>query len=211
MIASANDILLFAMLIGGVTAFLLAVLFAWTVLAPLKALTRTAEALERGDLNQRVRVSGSGELALLGHVFNTMAASLQRGEQLRRSMVNDIAHELRTPLATIQANLDALQDGLMELRPGWIASLQQEVQICIEDTGEGIAASPLPYLFERFYRVDASRSRQTGGTGLGLAMVKQFVQAHGGQVTVESSPGCGARFCFTLPLTPSLLQAAGGK
>jgi signal transduction histidine kinase len=77
------------------------------------------------------------------------------------------------------------------------------VKISIRDTGVGIVPEHLPYLFERFYRADASRARATGGTGLGLAVVKQMVQAHGGQVTVESQPGKGSCFMFTLPAISS--------
>ena len=75
-----------------------------------------------------------------------------------------------------------------------------EVRVSVQDTGEGIAAEHLRDIFERFYRADASRARATGGTGLGLAIVKQMVQAHGGRVEVESQPGQGACFMFTLPL-----------
>lgn len=76
-----------------------------------------------------------------------------------------------------------------------------ETVICVQDAGEGISEQHLPYIFERFYRADPSRSRETGGTGLGLAIVKQMVQAHGGYVSVESQPGQGSCFSFTLPIT----------
>jgi two-component system, OmpR family, sensor histidine kinase BaeS len=71
--------------------------------------------------------------------------------------------------------------------------------IQVIDKGPGIAADQLPHLFERFYRVDASRSRHTGGAGLGLSIVKQLVLAHGGRVWAESTPGQGSTFSFTLP------------
>ncbi len=74
------------------------------------------------------------------------------------------------------------------------------VEITVRDSGCGIAAEHLPYVFERFYRADQARARATGGAGLGLAIVKQLVEAHGGQVRVESRPGGGATFAFTLPL-----------
>jgi signal transduction histidine kinase len=77
------------------------------------------------------------------------------------------------------------------------------VRISVRDSGAGIAPEHLPYLFERFYRADASRSRATGGSGLGLAIAKQVVQAHGGQITVESQPGQGSCFTFTLPVALS--------
>jgi len=72
------------------------------------------------------------------------------------------------------------------------------VQIAVADTGIGIPPKDLPRLFERFYRVDAARSREQGGTGLGLSIVKHLVQLHGGTVAVESTPGKGSTFSFTL-------------
>jgi signal transduction histidine kinase len=79
-------------------------------------------------------------------------------------------------------------------------SLNGEVLVSVDDTGEGIEERHLPYIFERFYRADASRSRATGGIGLGLAIVKQVVEAHGGQVEAESAPGRGSSFTFSLPV-----------
>jgi signal transduction histidine kinase len=76
----------------------------------------------------------------------------------------------------------------------------QEVEVRVQDTGVGIAAEHLPYLFKRFYRADPSRARATGGTGLGLAIVEQLVHAHGGHVAVESQAGHGTCFTFTLPI-----------
>ena len=69
----------------------------------------------------------------------------------------------------------------------------------VADTGEGIPAAELPHVFERFHRVDRSRTRATGGAGLGLAVVKQIVEAHGGTVWVSSTPGAGSVFGFALP------------
>jgi signal transduction histidine kinase len=74
-----------------------------------------------------------------------------------------------------------------------------EAVIQVVDRGVGIAADQLPHIFERFYRVDPSRSRHTGGAGLGLSIVKQLVLAHGGRVWAESTPGQGSTFSFTLP------------
>lgn len=73
------------------------------------------------------------------------------------------------------------------------------VEVCVQDDGPGIPAEARARVFERFYRVDKARSREQGGTGLGLAIVKHVVQAHGGDVRVESEPGHGAAFYFTLP------------
>ena len=71
------------------------------------------------------------------------------------------------------------------------------VEVC--DDGEGIRAEDLPRVFERFYRGEKSRSRETGGSGLGLTIVKGIVEAHGGDVGIESQPGAGTRVWFSLP------------
>jgi len=71
-----------------------------------------------------------------------------------------------------------------------------EVQASVADTGTGIDAGELPLIFSRFYRADKSRSRETGGAGLGLAIAKGFVEAHGGKIWVESQLGSGSRFIF---------------
>jgi two-component system phosphate regulon sensor histidine kinase PhoR len=75
------------------------------------------------------------------------------------------------------------------------------VRVTVSDDGPGIEAHHLPRLFERFYRCDPGRSRAMGGTGLGLSIVKHLVEAMGGTVQVESTPGQGSRFSFTLPVT----------
>jgi two-component system phosphate regulon sensor histidine kinase PhoR len=74
------------------------------------------------------------------------------------------------------------------------------VEFFVRDTGLGIPADEQARLFERFYRVDKARSRELGGTGLGLAIVKHLVRAHGGEVRVESEPGRGSTFYFTMPV-----------
>ena len=69
----------------------------------------------------------------------------------------------------------------------------------VRDSGEGISAEDLPHVFEQFYRGEKSRSRTTGGSGLGLAIAKSIVEAHGGQIHVQSEVGQGTRFLLTLP------------
>jgi two-component system phosphate regulon sensor histidine kinase PhoR len=73
------------------------------------------------------------------------------------------------------------------------------VEITVRDTGVGIPSTDLPRITERFYRVDRTRSREVGGTGLGLAIVKHLVQAHGGELRIESALGSGTAVSFTLP------------
>ena len=75
-----------------------------------------------------------------------------------------------------------------------------QVEISVEDTGIGIPAEDLERIFERFYRVDAARSRALGSTGSGISIVKHLVRALDGDVHVESEPGKGSRFSFTVPV-----------
>jgi two-component system sensor histidine kinase SenX3 len=81
-----------------------------------------------------------------------------------------------------------------------LETVDGEVVLRISDTGEGIPTRDLGRVFERFYRVDAARSRSTGGTGLGLAIVKHVVESHGGEVSVESELGRGSVFTVRLPV-----------
>ena len=75
-----------------------------------------------------------------------------------------------------------------------------EISIGFRDNGPGIPLQDQEHLFERFYRVGGDRARQTGGSGLGLSIVKNVVQAHGGRVTLESNPGAGSLFTIFLPV-----------
>lgn len=85
-------------------------------------------------------------------------------------------------------------------------NLGNEVQVDICDTGEGVPAGEGMRVFERFYRADRSRSRDSGGAGLGLSIAKGLVEAHGGRIWVQNNPDRGATFSFTLPLEPVPLR-----
>ena len=87
-----------------------------------------------------------------------------------------------------------------ELRDG-------QVLVSVRDTGTGIAPEDLPHIFERFYRADRSRARSTGGSGLGLTISKQIIEAHGGQIWAQSWLGAGSTFAFSLPLSPQIFSA----
>jgi signal transduction histidine kinase len=104
------------------------------------------------------------------------------GQVLRNLLSNAMAHTPQGGEITVSARAE---DGM--------------ISAAVSDTGEGIPADALPYVFDRFYRADKSRARETGGAGLGLAIVKQLVVAHGGTVSVASEPGRGSTFTFTLP------------
>ncbi len=106
-----------------------------------------------------------------------------------------------------QAVVNLLDNAIKYSPPGSSVQLSArkaggETVVEVSDNGPGISKKHLPRLFERFYRVDAARSRQMGGTGLGLAIVKHIVQVHGGHVSVESTPGKGSSFRIHLPLPP---------
>lgn len=295
-----------SLLLGGSLAIGIALLLTLglsrRMMSPVGALAKASRRLGHGDLSQRVKVQGEGEVAALAQAFNSMAADLEYAEQLRRNMVADVAHELRTPLSNIQGYLEAIRDGMIKPDADAICSLDEEtrllsqlvnelqelslaeagelklvyqtedianlvkqtvsswqpqlmakeislsldlpgnlppvnidwqrvnevlhnilenavahtpkggtitvaagekgkwVEVSVCDTGEGIPAEDLPHIFERFYRVDKSRARATGGSGLGLTIAKRLIEAHGGTITVESKLGEGSRFSFTLPV-----------
>jgi signal transduction histidine kinase len=300
--ASINRFLLIGGSLAIAIALVLTFILSRRVTSPIRTLARAARRLGRGDLSQRVQIQGKGEVAELAQAFDSMAANLEHAEQLRRNMVADVAHELRTPLSNIQGYLEAIRDRVMKPNTATIRSLNEEaallsrlvnelqelslveagelklayqtedvvrlvrqavvpwqpkisakeislsldlpdglplvkidwqrinqvlhnllenavahtprggsinvaaatlgdrVEVSVRDTGEGIPAEDLPNIFERFYRVDKSRARGTGGSGLGLTIAKRLVEAHGGQITVESKLGKGTSFSFTLPV-----------
>jgi signal transduction histidine kinase len=313
MFASEHDLLLATVLLlfaGGI-AMSVGYFLSAALTDRIVTLNQAAQEIARGELSVRVPVKGNDEMASLARTFNEMAAQLQAAErkqreveELRRNLIAWAGHDLRTPLASIRAIVEALADGVvedpgtvdrylftaqreirslslliddlfelaqleagglpLELSPNSLSDLisdtvesfselaarqgvalegnagpgidpvmmdaQQigrvlsnlvgnalrhtpaggEVQVQarrmvegvtveVHDTGEGIDAEDLPHIFDRFYRGEKSRSRATGGAGLGLAIAKGIVEAHGGQIGVESTGDQGTRFYFTLP------------
>jgi signal transduction histidine kinase len=258
-----NRFLIWGGLLAIAIAFLVTFFLSRRIAAPVKALTLAARRLGQGDLSQRVEFKDKGEIGELAGAFNSMAVDLERVEQLRRNMVADAAHELRTPLSNIRGYLEAIRDGIKKPNADTIHSLDEEatllsrlvddlqvsvdlpdklppvnidsyrisqvlrnllenalahttrgdaitvsarqkdnyLEVAVADTGEGIAAEDLPNIFERFYRVDKSRARATGGSGLGLTIARRLVEAHGGRIEAQSEPGKGSRFSFTLPIS----------
>ena len=128
-ISSVNQSVLIAILAAGLVAIVLTLIFSRSILSPIDELTSAAQKMEHGDLSQRVRVKSKGEMGDLAQAFNAMADSLQQVEQLRRNMVTDVAHELRTPLSNLRGYLEAIQDGVLAPTPENIASLHQEVMV----------------------------------------------------------------------------------
>lgn len=161
----------------------------------------------------------------------TNVADLMKRAQADAATVSDARHALHFEAggdAQVAGNEAELHSALGNLvvnavrytPPGGRIDVQWSVRgdgwgmLRVNDTGIGIAPEHLPRLTERFYRVDGSRSRDTGGTGLGLSIVKHVVQRHGGEIDIRSEPGRGS--CFTLLLPPSRVRlrhagpAAGG-
>ncbi len=128
-IASINRSLFLAIGMAGLIAVALTLALSRGILQRVRALTRTVQKMERGDLNQRVDNGAQDEIGKLAHAFNAMADSLARVEQLRRNMVSDVAHELRTPLSNIRGYLEALQDGLVQPTHETIDSLFEEAML----------------------------------------------------------------------------------
>jgi signal transduction histidine kinase len=101
--------------ITGLVGLGMAIILGYFLYKPIRELERAATRLAKGDLTQRVSETGPAETATLGKAFNSMAGELEKADQNRRSMTADIAHELRTPLAVQQANLEAMLDGVYPL------------------------------------------------------------------------------------------------
>ena len=313
MFTSQHDLLLATVLLffaSGI-AIALGLFFSNTLTERIRMLDQAAQAITRGNLNERVSDPGRDELGTLAHTFNEMTAQLQAAEQkqreldtLRRDLIAWVSHDLQTPLASIRAVVEALADGMVEdpqtvqrylhttqrdirslsamiddlfqmaqldaggmplnreygslsdlisdtlesfselaarqevslagqVSPGvdpvfmdtprigrvlnnlignalrhtpaggkvqvQVSPHEREVIVEISDTGEGIPQEDMPYVFERFYRGDKSRNRATGGAGLGLAIVRGIVEAHGGRIIVESQVEQGTKFQFSLP------------
>lgn len=296
-----------AIVVIALAASLLAAGLSWplahVLVKPVRRLAEGARALAAGRLATRVAEGGRDELGDLARDFNHLAHTLERNEAARRHWMADIAHELRTPLAVLRAELEALQDGVRPLGPEAVASLAADVerlgrlvedlhQLSMSDLGAldyrkrevdalallrddvealageferrglavevsdpgtpvhlqadpdrlsqlfrnllqnslrytdaggrlaisverraesvvfrfddsppGVPAEVLGRLFERFYRVEGSRNRAHGGAGLGLAICRNIVEAHGGQIEAAASPLGGLRVDVTLPVS----------
>lgn len=287
---------------AGVAAAGVALLLARGITRPIQRMVAVTRRIAAGDYQQRVTVDTQDEMGQLAQALNEMAAGLERVERLRRELVGNVAHELRTPLAGLEGYLEGLADGVFAPTPDTLARMRAEtarlrrlvedltelsqlesgrwrlerrpvqmarvvesieavqrpqferagvglevavaaglppvlgdadrlgqvltnllanalrftppggrvsieaqgeseaVRLAVADTGSGIAAEDLPHIFERFYRADRARAQATGGSGIGLAIVKHIVEAHGGTVAVLSVPGQGSRFEIRLPL-----------
>lgn len=127
----------------------------------------------------------------------------ERDSRVTLSCDAGLTASINSPLFE-QALVNLIDNAIKYSEPGSEVDVEAEregagVVIRVRDTGPGIPPEHIPRLFERFYRVDKARSREAGGTGLGLAIVKHIIQAHGGRVSVQSTPGAGSVFAIHLP------------
>lgn len=287
------------LLITAVVSFLLA----RHLLSPIRQLTEGTQALTSRKFGSRIVVRSQDELGQLAADFNFMAQTLEKYEQMRRQWMTDIAHELRTPLAVLQGEIEAMLDGVRQVSLGRLESLHAEIfhlgnivndlhelslaetralpfrkepvnpvrvleevlesfetrlaqrrirviddlgadreitllgdaarlnqlfvnllencvrycdspgalairqkregeswTLCIEDSGPGVPEACVDHLFDRFYRVDKSRSRAMGGSGLGLSICKSIVETLGGDIRACNAPSGGLRIEMTFLL-----------
>jgi len=296
-----------SMLISLIIAILIGVLTSLLVSRqlgiPIKKITRASREITEGNLSVRTDTKTHiKEIYDLAHSINYLASSLQKQESLRKRLTSDMAHEIRTPIATVKSHIEAFLDGIWEATPDKIKTCHDEINrlsslvenledinrlqkanhildkttfnlteelrriidsiipqfnkknlklnfqskvnlnvfmdkgkfkqimynllsnafkysyeggtvnvdayvenknliIKVQDFGMGISPTDLPHIFEHLYRGDPSRTRTTGGSGIGLTITKTLVEAHGGRIVAESDKEKGTVFTVTFPLS----------
>lgn len=299
-IKTLNKILLGVGIASLFFAVLLGLLMAKMLSSPISRVVKAAQNIANGFFDNRItEKSETTEIDLLISTINDLTETLENQKNLRKRMSADIAHELRTPLATLQSHLEAMIDGIwkpsierlescheesirinrlvgdlenlaeyesenyklskvkydiydqvkkimynfqadfknkgvninlngkrefvfadkdkisqvminlisnsLKYTPKdgnveiIIGKSDKEIIIKVKDTGRGISSEDIPYIFERFYRVDKSRNRLTGGAGIGLTIAKAIVNFHKGNIAVKSNLGKGTEFTVLLP------------
>ncbi len=165
-----------SLILAGASSVALAVLAAFflarRILRPVNALTSAAQRMRSGDLSVRVPARGRDELAELARSFNSMADAMAHTEELRRNLVSDVAHELRTPLASIRCQLEAMQDGLTEPGPEAINSIHDEamqLNRLVEDLQELASADAAQFSLNLHDISLKDQAEQVGHSLKGLA------------------------------------------
>ncbi|MFO7731782.1 MAG: ATP-binding protein, partial [Spirochaetia bacterium] len=301
--AALNEVMLIAASGALLAAVIISSFVAWRIVFPIRSMIKTVVQIADGDYRQRARFLWDDELGELAKNFNRMAETLHSTENRRIELIGNVAHELRTPLASMRSLMEGIIDGVLPADFSTYSAVQTELTrlqrlvgdlenlsqaesgqiklnlqefdlndlveqvalrlkpqfsekqidleielsepaltvqadreriqqvlinllgnalqytppkgtvriyaetkdntiVCgVEDNGIGLSESDIGQIFERFYRVDKSRSRAGGGSGIGLTIAHHIIKAHGGGLQAESpGPQMGSRFYFTLPL-----------
>ena len=176
------------------------------VLTRLVADLRDLALAEAGQLRLELKtIHLAGVIAQVGEGLEIQAH--EKGVTLKHEVAGNLP-EIQADEQRITQVLYNLMSNALRHTPtgGTISTIAElrdgRVLISVRDTGTGIAPEDLPHVFERFYRADRSRARATGGSGLGLTISKQIIEAHGGQMWVQSWLGAGSTFAFSLPFSP---------
>ena len=171
-------------------------------------------SLSRIEMDERTRPSATVAIdRVIAKVRDMLAMkAADRGMAIEASIPVDLPPVVgdEDQLTEVLQNLidNAIKYGAPDSSVEVTAHLEDShITVAVRDHGEGIAAEHLPRLTERFYRVDAARSRELGGTGLGLAIVKHIVNRHRGRLEIDSTPGAGSTFTIHLPLVPATARA----
>ncbi|HVJ14237.1 MAG TPA: ATP-binding protein [Polyangiaceae bacterium] len=176
------------------------------------------DLLDLSRIESREYRLSSEPVELRALVAQISALFRDRVEKKRMELVNDVGDAAaladRKALEHVITNL--IDNAVKYCVTGckiriWSEPTSEGVRLLVEDDGPGIEEKHLPRIFERFYRVDAGRSRELGGTGLGLSIVKNLVEAMSGRVSVESAPGAGTRFSILLKRDDTPGQSGSGK
>lgn len=153
---------------------------------PLHRAEASLSDLISDTLESFTELANQGEITLEGNVDFDVDAVQMDTQAIGRVLNNLIGNALRhtPPMGRVSV---------------WVRRTGEGVEVTVSDTGEGIRADDLPHIFERFYRGEKSRNRGTGGAGLGLAIARGIVQAHGGNLRADSQIGKGTQFTFNIP------------
>ncbi|MFZ5450074.1 MAG: ATP-binding protein [Thermodesulfobacteriota bacterium] len=170
------------------------------IIDDLLSLSRIEQDSEQGKI---ALASGRIQQVLQNAIQVCRKRAAAKDIEIALNCPDDLAGEINAPLLE-QAVVNLIDNAVKyspAAKPVEVEAREElgEILILVRDQGPGIAPEHLPRLFERFYRVDAGRSRKVGGTGLGLAIVKHIAQAHEGYVTLQSAPGKGSTFFIHLP------------
>lgn len=159
---------------------------------------------ESGNLSLQLRTIAVPEL-LSGALSGQSRALQAAGVSLVLELSPDLPEVIADPQRVGQIVSNILHNALRYTPAGASIAVganvrESAVEISIQDSGEGIPPEQLPHIFDRFYRVDPSRSRGTGGSGLGLTIARLLAESQGGTISAENVAGGGSRFAFTLPI-----------